>query len=59
MLKLNVSLAGTGFWLKTLIHNNGCCTHSSKLEQTEQLPFNINAGEKNHPETKTGLEAKI
>lgn len=58
MLKLNVNLAGTGFCLKTLIHNNESCTHSSKLEQTEQLPFNGNAGEKNDPETKTGLEAK-
>lgn len=57
MLVLNINLSGTGFWLKTLICNNR--SHSSKLEQMEQLPVNLNSGEKNDSETKTGLEAKI
>lgn len=59
MLKVSINLAGTGFRLKTLIASNESCAHSSKLEQTEQLPFSIKAGEKNDPETKTGLVANI
>lgn len=43
--------------LKTLICNYR--SHSPKLKQTEQLPVNLNSGEKNDSETKTGLEAKI
>lgn len=57
ILVLNINLSGTGFWLKTLIWNNR--SHSSKLEQIEQLPVNLNSGENNDSETKTGLEAKI
>lgn len=57
MLVLNINLSGMGFWLKTLICNNR--PHRAKLKKTEQLPVNLNSGERNCSETKTGLEAKI